>query len=116
MKAVLVALLASASAAASAQGAWQRTDTGVLVTPVQGPEAAVRLDGYGERIIRVRSAPTRELNLPPSLMVTAKPLANAFSVAEAPGSVTLKTAGASADVDLVTGNVTFRDGSGQAVL
>ena len=112
----LVALLASVSAAVSAQGAWQRTDTGILVTPVHGPQSAVRLEVYGEGIIRVSSGPTLELSLPSSLMVTAKPLVSGFTVGEAPGRVTLKTAKATAEVDLASGNVSFRNPSGQTVL
>jgi alpha-D-xyloside xylohydrolase len=113
--AIAAALLVSASASAFAQGAYQRTPTGIVVTPAQGPEAAVRLEVYGDEIIRVSSAPTRDLNLPTSLMVTARP-AGAFSVSEAPGIVTLKTAKVSADVDLRTGNVSFRDAAGRTVL
>ena len=76
----------------------------------------MRLDVYGDEIVRVSSSPTRELNLPASLMVTAKPTAGTFAVSEAPGRVTLKTAKVSADVDLATGNVSFRDSGGRLVL
>lgn len=110
------ALLITTGSAALAEGSYRRTDTGIIVTPGQGPEAAVRLDVYGDEIIRVTSAPTRELNLPASLMVTAKPVAGAYSVTEAPGSVTLKTAKVSVEVDLGNGNVVFRDSAGRTVL
>jgi alpha-D-xyloside xylohydrolase len=113
--AIAAALLVSASASAFAQGAYQRTPNGIIITPAQGPEAAVRIEVYGNEIIRVSSAPTRELNLPTSLMVTARP-AGTFAVTEAPGVVTLKTAKVSADVDLRTGNVSFRDAAGRVVL
>ena len=71
--ALLAAALASVSTAALAQ-TYQRTDTGIVVTPAQGPEGAVRLQVYGDEIIRVTSTPTRDVELPPSLMVTARPL------------------------------------------
>src|SRR6185503_9553187 len=38
------------------------------------------------------------------------------SVSDAPGSVTLKTAKVSAEVDLATGGVVFRDASGRTML
>ena len=111
-----VTLLLGASSAALAEGSYRRTDTGIVVTPDQGPEKAVRLQVYGEDIIRVTSAPTADVDLPASLMVTAKPVANAFSVSEAAGKVTLKTAKVSAEVDLGNGNVSFRDAVGNVVL
>ena len=113
---IAVAMLVSASSSALAEGSYRRTDTGIIVTPDQGPEKAVRLQVYGDEIIRVTSTPTAELDLPPSVMVTARPVYKAFSVDEAPGSVTLKTAKVSAQVDLATGNVAFRDSSGRTVL
>src|SRR5688572_10678224 len=106
---IAVALLACASSSALAEGSYRRTDTGIIVMPDQGPEKAVRLQVYGDEIIRVTSTPTAEIDLPPSLMVTARPLSKAFSVDEAPGSVILKTAKVSAQVDLATGTVAFRD-------
>ena len=95
---------------------YQRTESGIVVTPAEGPEKAVRLQVYGDELIRVTAAPTVDLNLPPSLMVVAKPIAGGFAVSEAPGAVTLKTSKVSADVSLETGNVTFRNASGQPVL
>jgi alpha-D-xyloside xylohydrolase len=113
--ALLAAALASVSTGALAQS-YQRTDTGIIVTPAGRPQAAVRLQVYGDEIIRVSSTPTKELNLPQSLMVVAKPMTGNFSVIEAPGTVTLKTAKVSADVNLATGTVSFRDATGKVVL
>jgi alpha-D-xyloside xylohydrolase len=110
-------LVASAFAGSAAEAqSYQRTESGIVVMPASGPEAAVRLQVYGDEIIRVTSAPTRDLNLPASLMVTAKPISGGFTVGEAPGKVSLKTAKVSADVDLATGNVSFRDEAGRVVL
>src|SRR3982751_2546578 len=95
--ALFAAAMASASTAALAQ-TYQRTDTGIVVTPAQGPEAAVRLQGYGDEITRVSPIPPRDLTPPQSLMVIAKPMTGNFTVVEAPGTVTLKTAKVSADV------------------
>ncbi|HYC95062.1 MAG TPA: alpha-xylosidase, partial [Sphingomicrobium sp.] len=110
------ALLLATSSMALAEGSYRRTDTGIVVTPDQGSEKAVRLQVYGDSIIRVSSTPTADLDLPQSLMVNAKPLQNAFSVSDAPGKVVLKTAKVSAEVDLANGNVIFKDAAGRGVL
>ena len=115
-RAVLALAMLGTSGAALAAGSYRKTDSGIVVAPDQGPEKAVRLQVYGDSIVRVTSAPTRDVDVPESLMVTAKPLANAFAVGEAPGRVILKTAKVSAEVDLSNGNVTFRDAAGNIVL
>jgi len=109
-------LLLGASAPALAEGSYRRIDTGIVVTPDQGPERAVRLQVYGDGIIRVTAVPTSEIELPSSFMVTAEPLEHGFAVSEAPGRVTLTTARASAEVELSNGNVSFRDATGNLVL
>ena len=43
----LAAAMACVSSAALAQ-TYQRTDTGIVVTPARGPEGAVRLQVYGD--------------------------------------------------------------------
>jgi alpha-D-xyloside xylohydrolase len=113
LRRLTLALLAASSSAGSQS--YQRTDTGIIVVPAQRPDSIVRLQAYGDGIIRVTEAPTKNLGLPRSLMVVAKPTA-AFSVVEAPGNVTLKTADAAATVDLGTGRVSFREKSGRVVL
>jgi alpha-D-xyloside xylohydrolase len=109
------ALLLGTSGSALAQS-WRRTDNGIVVTPGNGSEKAVRLQVYGDGIIRVTSAPTADFALPASLMVTARPQSSGFTVSESAGRVTLSTPKASADVDLATGNVSFRNALGQTVL
>ena len=116
LRLALAALLAGTSSAALAEGAWRATETGVVVTPEQGPERAVRLQVYGDGLIRVTAAPTEQIEVPDSLMVTAKPQATGFTVRQGAGTVTLSTKLASADVSLANGNVTFRDASGNVVL
>jgi alpha-D-xyloside xylohydrolase len=110
------ALLAGTSSAALAEGAWRATKAGVVVTPEQGPERAVRLQVYGDGLIRVTAVPTAEIAVPDSLMVTAEPQAAGFTVKESAGAVTLSTPSASAEVSLANGNVTFRNAAGQVVL
>ncbi len=110
--AVMALVLASASTPALAQS-YQRTDTGIVVTPATGPQ--VRLQAYADGIIRVTEAPTADVQLPASLMVRAKPVAG-FTVAQNGGTVTLSTGKAFADVDLQNGKVSFRDAAGHVVL
>ena len=105
--------LTTVSSAALSQ-TWQPIADGIVVTPAQGA-AGVRLQAYGNGIIRVTEAPEKSFDLPASLMVVAKPSTD-FSVSEAAGMVTLKTGKASAEVDLQTGRVSFRDSAGKVVL
>ena len=110
---LIACALAAASTGAFAQH-YQRTDTGIVVTPATGP--TVRLQVYDDGIIRVTEAPGRDFDLPTTVMVRAKPVAGGFTVGDAPGSVTLTTPKSSADVDLNSGLVRFHDGSGNVVL
>jgi alpha-D-xyloside xylohydrolase len=108
--------LLAASSSPVLAGNYQRIDSGIIVAPLQGTEALVRLQVYADGIIRVTEAPRKPLEIPESLMVRAKPVAGAFTLSETPGSVTLSTATSSASVDLRTGRVRFRDSSGRLVL
>src|SRR5215217_6876998 len=116
LRVALTAWLAGASGVALAEGSYRRTEHGIVVTPAAGAERAVRLEVYGERIVRVTTSPERDIDAPESLMVTAAPVDGGFGVSEAPGRVTLTTPRLSAKVDLANGNVSFRDGSGNVVL
>ena len=107
-------LLASTSALAL-DGAFEKTADGVIVTPASGPAKKVRLQVMGERIIHVTATPTDSLEVPPSLMVTAKP-GGTFTVSEAGGKVVVKVGKATAEVSLADGAVSFRDEAGKLVL
>ena len=50
--------LAAALASAAHAGTVQRTADGVIVTPDRGAEKAVRLQVYGDELIRVTETPT----------------------------------------------------------
>jgi alpha-D-xyloside xylohydrolase len=110
------ALMVGASSAALATGSYRKTDSGIIVTPDHGPEKAVRLQVYGDRIIRVTSTPDGQFNLPPSLVVTAQPLRTGFTVSERDGEVLLSTGTVTAAVRLDDGNVRFIDATGQVDL
>ena len=116
LRLALALALLSTSGIAMAAGSYRKTDTGIVVTPEAGPEKAVRLQVYGDSIIRVTATPTADLDLPPSFVVTAVPQAKAFAVTEANGHVTLATEKVRATVDLSNGNVSFTDAGGQVDL
>jgi alpha-D-xyloside xylohydrolase len=111
----IACLLAGASSAVDAQHV-ERTDTGIVVTPSQGP--VVRLQVYGDGIIRVTESPSANPEIPPSLMVKAKPVAKSFTLTGEHASpiVTINTERSSADVDVRTGKVSFRSEPGGRVV
>ncbi|TFI56956.1 DUF5110 domain-containing protein [Sphingomonas parva] len=116
LRLALAAALAATSAQALAAGSWRKTDTGIVVTPERGGEKAVRLQVYGDSIVRVTAVPSGDLDLPASLMVTATPQTRGFAVSEQDGVVTLTTEKVRASVSLADGNVTFIDAGGQVDL
>ncbi len=96
---------------------WQKTDTGVVVTPTSGEAHKVRLEMMSDSIIRVTASPTDNLDQPKSLMVDVSPAANVkFEVSADRDTLTLKTAKVAAEVSLKTGEVKFRDENGKIVL
>jgi alpha-D-xyloside xylohydrolase len=108
---------ASDTAPQQPQGAYERIEGGLVVTPAAGPARKVRLLVMGERIIRVTAVPTESLTIPESLMVVAQPARDvAFDVAQDGDRVTLSTPHAKAEISLATGVVRFVDAAGQAVL
>ncbi|HEU0100365.1 MAG TPA: TIM-barrel domain-containing protein [Allosphingosinicella sp.] len=111
----LAALLVGGASPPGA-GTFRKTSDGVVVTPASGPEKAVRLSVYGDSIIRVTASPAARIDAPRSLMVTAKPVARGFTVAERSGHVLVKTSKIVADVDLADGGVVFRDTGGRILL
>ncbi|WP_185234675.1 TIM-barrel domain-containing protein [Teredinibacter franksiae] len=91
---------------------YKVTETGVVVLPTSGAAKSVQLEAVSDSIIHVLAAPTTEVAMPESIMVVTKPSA-AFTVSEADGVVTLKTAKASATVAIVNGRVDFFDAAGK---
>jgi alpha-D-xyloside xylohydrolase len=108
-------LLACIGTAATAQ-IVQQTPTGIVVQPKRGP--AVRLEVYPDGIIRVTESPTAASDAAPSLMVRAKPVANAYTLDDERLSpiTKLNTSKSSAEVDGVTGIVSFRNDPGGKVV
>ena len=107
-------LLASTSGTALAADV-RRVDHGVIVTPDSGPAKRVRVLVYGDDDFRVTAVPGTALDIPDSLMVTAKPH-GALTITEANGLVILKAAKATAEIRVSDGHVAFRDAAGKLVL
>jgi alpha-D-xyloside xylohydrolase len=120
MKAFAMALLAgSALTAVSAHAqTYERTQGGVKVTPAEGPAVSLELTVHGDGIMHVVATPKGDAGGPrtESLMVAQPPAAGAFDVAEAQGQVRIKTAKATAEISLATGQVRFLDPAGQPLL
>jgi len=111
----MAVLLAGTSAGAAFASDVQRIDHGVVVTPDSGPAKRVRVLVYGDDRFRVTAVPGTTLDLPESLMVTARPQGD-VAISEANGIVTLRAAKATAEIRLSDGHVDFRDAAGTLLL
>ena len=94
---------------------WQRTDTGVVVSPTQGEVRKVRLEVMNDAIIRVTASPDDNMALKKSLMVVAEPSPSKFDISTSGDTLTLKTSKVAALVSLSTGAVQFEQ-DGKVVL
>lgn len=96
---------------------WQTTAHGAVVSLKEGDFKKVRLQVIDDEIIRVTATPQQGFaNLPDTLMVTAEPQQTAFSVTEVEGELIVKTAEVSAEVDLTSGAVEFKNADGETLL
>lgn len=106
----------SQTAAHAKAGSFSKDAHGVTVKLKGGDVENVRLQVITDNIVRVTATPQEDFsNLPDYLMVTAKPAATNFTVAESAGLVTVKTSALSASVALDTGMVSFLDANGKPV-
>jgi len=102
-----------ALAGAYAAEPYQQTADGVVLQPATGPAKRVRLQVMSDRIVRVTAVPTGSLDLPGSLMVTARPAPNAtFTVRRLAKKLQVATKSVVAEVSLDTGVVSFLDAKG----
>jgi alpha-D-xyloside xylohydrolase len=103
-------------AAEAPEGSFVRNDTGLIVTPADGPQRRVRLEVRTDRTIRVTSVADGNLELPPSLMVVAASGEQPSWKVEKTGEfVVLSTPRVSAQVSLANGAVTFKDAAGKVL-
>jgi len=110
----LAALLTTVSGTAYAHRV-ERVDHGVIVTPDSPNARPVRVLVYGDRALRVSSAPGGLDSLPPSLMVVAQPR-GAFTIETGRDAVLVKTAGATATIAFADGRVRIVDAQGRPLL
>ena len=114
--AVATAFLAFTGTIAVAAPAWQRTATGIVVTPQVRAKKAVRLEVYGERIVRVTESADGRLDSLPTIDVISSPADVPFLAKQSANAVTLSTRLLHASVDLATGRVSFSDAQGRPTL
>lgn len=105
-------MMVTASSAAGAAD-WVGTASGIIVYPRSGPAKAVRLQVYGDALIRVTESPSRSVEPGPSLAVIAAPSRASFSLAQSAGSILFATNKVRASVNLSTGEVSFADARGR---
>lgn len=97
----------------------ERTADGVVITLPHSNAGArkVRLQVMTDKIIRVTRLPGDSFNvLPPSIQVVATPTGVNFTADQQGEKLLLKTAQVTADVSLVSGQVSFLDASGKQLL
>ncbi|TNE66596.1 MAG: DUF5110 domain-containing protein [Alphaproteobacteria bacterium] len=97
-------------------GSYEKSASGVIVTPSGGAARAIALDVIGDGIIHVVASPTGVFDGPKSLMAPNPPVAGSYEVTASGGKVVLKTGTSCAEVDLATGLVEFFDADGNKVL
>jgi alpha-D-xyloside xylohydrolase len=111
----VLALAALTSPIALSAAGWKKSATGIVVNPATGPKA-VRLELYGDRIVRVTESPDDKLDGVSSPSVIAQPTSEPFTAIEGNGSVTLHTRRVTARVSLADGRVSLTDPSGRPQL
>jgi len=95
---------------------WEKTDTGVVVSPTAGSAHKVRLEVMTDSIIHVTASPIDAVALTKSLLVRAAPSGAKFDTTVDGEVLSLKTAKLAALVSLKTGEVKFLDSDGKPVL
>jgi len=95
---------------------WQKTETGVVISPAVASAKKIRLDVMTDSIIHVTAQGSEAVAPGQSLLVRAAPKNIPFDVSASGDLLVLKTAKVSAEVSLKTGAVSFRDASGKIVL
>ncbi len=121
--ATVSALAISLGAGAATAGSYDKTATGIVVHPDDAPAKEVRLEVMSPSIIHVLAVDDAKREQMPSLMTIAKPQ-GAFTVTEKKGGkyrsahtyAVVNAGKISAEVDLKTGLVIFRNAAGQPIL
>ena len=115
---IMTALLLLGSAMAYADG-FSRSGNSVTIQvakPQHDGAKMVRLEVVNENIIRVRATPEETFPEKTSLIIVPQKAKPQFEVSENDKGVIVKTAGVSAEVDKLTGDVAFFDAQGKKLL
>lgn len=115
---IMTALLLLGSAMAYADG-FSRSGNSVTIQvakPQRDGAKMVRLEVVNENIIRVRATPEETFPEKTSLIIVPQKAKPQFEVSENDKGVIVKTAGVSAEVDKLTGDVAFFDALGKKLL
>ncbi len=115
---IMTALLLLGSAMAYADG-FSRSGNSVTIQvakPQRDGAKMVRLEVVNENIIRVRATPEETFPEKTSLIIVPQKAKTQFEVSENDKGVIVKTAGVSAEVDKLTGDVAFFDTQGKKLL
>ncbi|MDE6379207.1 MAG: DUF5110 domain-containing protein [Muribaculaceae bacterium] len=119
LTAIPTMLLAGAVLASCGSGPYKKEAGGVTVS-VSNPETAgvskVRLQVYGDKIIRVSATPDKKFADEPSLAVLERPADVKFDIEETDSSVSVVTSAVKATVSLASGDVKFYDKDGKLIL
>jgi alpha-D-xyloside xylohydrolase len=110
------ALLAACAQKTQPADHFEKSGTGVVVSPSGGPAKKIRLEVLAPKIVHVTAFPTESTQTPASLMAVGHPATVAYEVSEKDGVVSVKTDELLAEVTLDSGRVLFRDKQGGIVL
>ncbi|SMF39490.1 alpha-D-xyloside xylohydrolase [Alteromonadaceae bacterium Bs31] len=95
---------------------YSKIENGILVAPETGEAKALRLQVYGDNVIRVSASATESIATPESIMVTAQAGGAPFSVSDTDDTVTLATEKMRAEVSLIDGTARFFDKNGELLV
>ncbi len=104
----------SALALAACNGELEKTSRGVIVTTQKGEK--VRLEVYGDKIVRVSATESDAFSTEKSLIIVDQEAETKFDVKSTDSTVTLTTAELNVQVDRKNGEVSFADKDGNAIL
>lgn len=111
--------LLAAVLTACGSGKYQKNDTGITVNVAQQQDTdvrKVRLQVFGDKIIRVSATPDNEFSQDTSLVVLPHQGKVSFDVEETDSTVSVVTSQIKATVSLASGDVNFYDKTGRLIV
>lgn len=119
LRSISTLLLASALFGACGSGKYEKTDGGVIVnvTPEKENDVRrVRLQVFGDKIIRVTATPDKKFAPDASLAVVKPEAKTDYKVEETDSTVSVVTSAVKATVSLTTGDVKFYNSEGKLIV